>query len=141
MPYPRDLLNEHEEIAVEDHPHWLYFLEPLLVALATVAVLVFLSIVMDVPGFITTLGLLVLLAAGLWALFRLVNWRSVDFVVTTDRVIYRSGVFAKRGIEIRTDTTLVSLDAESVLLSNDERIPARTLVWTAGVKPFLVRAA
>ena len=52
------------------------------------------------PGFVTTLGLLVLLGAGLWALYRLVNWRSIDFVITSDRVIYRSGVFAKRGIEI-----------------------------------------
>ena len=41
-----------------------------------------------------------LVGVGLWALFRLINWRSVEFVVTTDRVIYRSGVFAKRGIEI-----------------------------------------
>ncbi len=43
MPYPRDLLNEHEEIVVEDHPHWLYFLEPVLAALAIIAVLIFLS--------------------------------------------------------------------------------------------------
>jgi membrane protein YdbS with pleckstrin-like domain len=54
----------------------------------------------DVRSIFTTIGLLVLVGIGLWALFRLVNWRSVEFVVTTDRVIYRSGVFAKRGIEI-----------------------------------------
>lgn len=101
MPYPRDLLNDHEEIVVEDHPHWLYFLEPILAALATVAVLIFLWAVTDnVPDILTTIGILVLLGIGLWVLYRLVNWRSVDFVVTTDRVIYRSGVFAKRGIEI-----------------------------------------
>lgn len=101
MPYPRDLLNEHEEIVVEDHPHWLYFLEPILTALATVGVLILLAILFDdVPGFLTTVAVLALLAVGVWALFRLVNWRSVEFVVTTDRVIYRSGVFAKRGIEI-----------------------------------------
>ena len=47
---------------------------------------------------------------------------------------YAARELSKRGIEIRTETTLVSLDAESVLLSNDERIPARTLVWTAGVR-------
>src|SRR5262245_51389787 len=102
MPYPRDLLNDHEEIVVEDHPHWLYFLEPILAALATIAVLFLLWVLtgQDVPGVLTTIGLLVLVGVGLWALFRLVNWRSVEFVVTTDRVIYRSGVFAKRGIEI-----------------------------------------
>ena len=31
---------------------------------------------------------------------RLLNWRTVNFVITTDRVIYRSGFFAKRGSEI-----------------------------------------
>jgi len=31
---------------------------------------------------------------------RFVKWRTVDFVVTSDRVIFREGVFAKRGIEI-----------------------------------------
>jgi uncharacterized membrane protein YdbT with pleckstrin-like domain len=102
MPYPRDLLNDHEEIVVEDHPHWLYFLEPILAALATLAVLLFFWTLTngDVRSIFTTIGLLVLVGIGLWALFRLVNWRSVEFVVTTDRVIYRSGVFAKRGIEI-----------------------------------------
>jgi membrane protein YdbS with pleckstrin-like domain len=102
MPYPRDLLNDHEEIVVEDHPHWLYFLEPILAALATLAVLLFFWTLTngDVRSIFTTIGLLVLVGIGLWALFRLVNWRYVEFVVTTDRVIYRSGVFAKRGIEI-----------------------------------------
>jgi NADH:quinone reductase (non-electrogenic) len=54
---------------------------------------------------------------------------------------YAARELSKRGIEISTDTTLVSLDAESVLLSNDERIPARTLVWTAGVRANPVLAS
>ena len=41
----------------------------------------------------------------------------------------------RRGIEIRTGTRLESADAESVALSTGERIAARTLCWTAGVKP------
>jgi NADH:ubiquinone reductase (H+-translocating) len=40
-----------------------------------------------------------------------------------------------RGIEVRTETTLLELSAGSATLSSDERIPARTVVWTAGVKP------
>jgi NADH:quinone reductase (non-electrogenic) len=39
-----------------------------------------------------------------------------------------------RGVEIRTGTTLASVDAEGAVLSDDARIPARTLVWTAGVR-------
>ncbi len=40
-----------------------------------------------------------------------------------------------RGIEVRTDTTLLELTDRAATLSNGEQVPARTLVWTAGVKP------
>jgi NADH dehydrogenase len=40
-----------------------------------------------------------------------------------------------RGIEIRTGTTLEAVDERSASLSTGERIPARTVCWTAGVKP------
>jgi NADH dehydrogenase len=45
-----------------------------------------------------------------------------------------------RGMEIRTETMLDSVDARSVTLSTGERIPARLLCWTAGVKPAPVVA-
>ena len=40
-----------------------------------------------------------------------------------------------RGIEIRTQTMLDSMDERSATLSTGERIPARTVCWTTGVKP------
>jgi NADH:ubiquinone reductase (H+-translocating) len=40
-----------------------------------------------------------------------------------------------RGLEIRTGTRLESLDERSATLSTGERVPTRTLCWTAGVKP------
>jgi NADH dehydrogenase len=46
-----------------------------------------------------------------------------------------------RGIEVRTETTLHELDACGATLSDGERIPARTVVWTAGVKPSPVVGA
>jgi NADH:ubiquinone reductase (H+-translocating) len=44
-------------------------------------------------------------------------------------------LLGKRGVELRTDTRLASVDAESATLSDGERIPTHTLVWTAGVRP------
>lgn len=41
----------------------------------------------------------------------------------------------RRGIEVRTSTTLAAVTATSASLSDGETIPTRTLVWTAGVKP------
>ncbi|MDX6717807.1 MAG: hypothetical protein QOJ63_61, partial [Solirubrobacteraceae bacterium] len=40
-----------------------------------------------------------------------------------------------RGIEIRTSTTLDRVTEHHAFLSDGEQVPARTLVWTAGVKP------
>jgi NADH dehydrogenase len=40
-----------------------------------------------------------------------------------------------RGMEIKLGTRLDSLDARSALLSTGERVPTRTVCWTAGVKP------
>jgi uncharacterized membrane protein YdbT with pleckstrin-like domain len=102
MPYPPELLNSHEKIVVDNHPHWLYFLEPALGAIAALFLLAVFGFKTDggVRSVFVTLLLLVILGLAGWALVRLINWRSVEFVVTTDRVIFRSGVFAKHGIEI-----------------------------------------
>ncbi|HYM55102.1 MAG TPA: FAD-dependent oxidoreductase, partial [Solirubrobacteraceae bacterium] len=40
-----------------------------------------------------------------------------------------------RGIEVRTDTTLREVTDRGATLSDGGTIPARTVVWTAGVKP------
>ncbi len=45
-----------------------------------------------------------------------------------------------RGIEIRTSTTLEAVGDDHAVLSGGERIPSRTVVWTAGVKPHPVIA-
>ncbi len=41
----------------------------------------------------------------------------------------------RRSIEIHTSTTLASVTKHEATLSSGERVPARTLVWTAGVQP------
>ena len=40
-----------------------------------------------------------------------------------------------RGIELRTGTRLESMDEQTAVLSTGERVPTRTVCWTAGVKP------
>jgi NADH dehydrogenase len=40
-----------------------------------------------------------------------------------------------RGIQVRTETTLAGITERSATLSDGELISARTVVWTAGVKP------
>jgi len=47
---------------------------------------------------------------------------------------YAARELARRGVEIHVRTTLDSYDGDEAVLSDGTRIPARTLVWTAGVK-------
>ncbi len=47
---------------------------------------------------------------------------------------YASRRLEKRGVEIHVGSTLESYDGLEVVLADGTRIPARTLVWTAGVR-------
>ena len=47
---------------------------------------------------------------------------------------YAARELARRGVEIHVGTMLASFDGEEAVLSSGIRIPARTLVWTAGVR-------
>ena len=47
---------------------------------------------------------------------------------------YAARQLTKRGMEIHVGTTLESVEADAATLSNGERIPTHTVVWTAGVK-------
>ncbi len=99
MAFPPKLLNDREEVVLDLHPHWWFFIGPVLALVLTVAAVVAVS-VLNLPDalWFVVLGLLAINA--LWLLARLAKWATTNFVVTTDRLIYRSGVLAKKGIEI-----------------------------------------
>jgi NADH dehydrogenase len=47
---------------------------------------------------------------------------------------YAAAQLARRGVDIRVSTTLAQLEPHAATLSDGERIPTSTLVWTAGVR-------
>lgn len=99
MAFPRKLLNDGEDIVLDLHPHWWFFAGPVLALLvssaATVAVAVF-----DLADVVFYIALGLTAINLLWVLGRLARWWTTNFVVTTDRMVYRSGVIAKQGKEI-----------------------------------------
>lgn len=102
MAFPRKYLNEGEDIVIELRPHWFFLAGPA-VALALILVLaIFVSSKID--GDVQRLALipllLLVLLALLWFVVRYAKWATTTFVVTTDRLIHRAGVFAKSGREI-----------------------------------------
>jgi uncharacterized membrane protein YdbT with pleckstrin-like domain len=96
MAFPRKLLNEGEQVVLDLRPHWSFFVGP---AAALVAALV-LAFVVHRITVLNVASLIVALAALLWLLGRYARWATTNFVVTSDRLIHRYGVLAKRGQEI-----------------------------------------
>jgi uncharacterized membrane protein YdbT with pleckstrin-like domain len=102
VPFPRRLLNEDEEVVLDLHPHWWFFAVPL-AALVGALILGILVLAYDLhTGLQIPVGIIVLVALG-WFAWRYARWATTNFVVTTDRLIYRHGVLAKHGIEIPLD--------------------------------------
>jgi NADH dehydrogenase len=69
------------------------------------------------------------------------RWVLVDLApkilpeVTPRLADYAATQLSRRGVEIRTETTLERLEQRAAFLSDGERILTSTLVWTAGVRP------
>ena len=99
MAFPPKLLNDREEVVLDLHPHWWFFAGPLGALLVTLAVTAAVA-VFDLPDWLWFTVLALTALNLLWLLARLAKWATTNFVVTTDRLIYRSGVIAKRGLEI-----------------------------------------
>lgn len=99
MGFPQKFLNEDEEVIHELRPHWTYLAGPA-AGLAGSLVLAAVVAVKFEVDWITTLLLLVALAALGWVVARWAKWFTTTFVITTDRLIHRHGVFTKHGKEI-----------------------------------------
>lgn len=106
MPYPRKLLNADETIAVDLHPHWWYFAEAAAALIGSIILAIIALSVLESGGF-KTFVLWVLIAAivlsAVWLVIRYMKWATTNFVITSDRVVFRHGVIAKSGIEIPLD--------------------------------------
>ncbi len=102
MAFPRDLLNDGEELILDLRPHWLFIFAP---SVAFIAALVLgsalalwiggtLNAAVNVLVAIAVLGTLV------WTGWSYLQWLNTLFALTTDRIVTRRGVIAKSGVEI-----------------------------------------
>src|SRR5262245_9650375 len=102
MAYPRNLIQEGETVALDLRPHWWYFARNIFTGLLLFVLVILVFKIGDddirkYSGYLV--GLIVVVWAG-WLALKYFQWVMTYFVVTSRRVIYRTGVFSKRGVEI-----------------------------------------
>ncbi len=105
------MLNADEEIVIDRNPHWSFMLNP--ITMIVMSVLVFIALTIFIPA-IWWAGLIVIGLALIGSLGRFLRWKTTEFVVTTDRIIVRVGIIAKRGIEIPLDRIMNIAYTQSV---------------------------
>jgi membrane protein YdbS with pleckstrin-like domain len=102
MSFPTKLLNEGEEVVLDLRPHWWYLSGPValvvLVLAGTIA-----SLVAGAPKALSIAVAVVLVISVVWLLTRYAKWTTTSFVLTSHRLVHRSGVLAKAGREIPLD--------------------------------------
>jgi len=101
MPFPKRLLLDGEAVALDLRPHWWFFAGPLF---AGIPVLVLLVTALKQNGDVQTVALWATAAIALgwavWLASRLIAWQTTHFVVTGDRLVFRSGILAKHTRDI-----------------------------------------
>lgn len=129
MGYNESNLHRNEEMVLDLHPHWIMLVKSILALVFTTAIGVALLVWADSNDTLSAI-LRVIVVVGIvsslaWVGVTWIKWYSTEFVVTTDRCIYRSGVFAKRGIEIPLDRINTIFFEQGIL---DRIVGAGTLV-------------
>jgi membrane protein YdbS with pleckstrin-like domain len=103
MAFPKRLLVPGEELVMDLRPHPVALVLPALAAIGSLAVGIFLMARINgtLDSFVTWASLVAI--AVIWVVYplrRLIAWLTSHFVITSDRVIHRSGWFAKQSLEI-----------------------------------------
>jgi hypothetical protein len=103
MRFPRRLLTEGEDVVVELRPHWAFLGWPLVAAVAAAALAIGVTVAFSPPAAAGDILLGVLAVALLWLAGRALRWVTTGLVLTSSRLIERSGVFGRRALELRLE--------------------------------------
>jgi uncharacterized membrane protein YdbT with pleckstrin-like domain len=107
MAYPRRLLNDHETVTVDLHPHWWFLVLPIAAVVLSIAAAVSTMAVTEVDTTGRTVAgwasLVALGISAIWLVIRYSRWLTTHFVITNRRIIFRTGLVTKRGIEVPID--------------------------------------
>jgi uncharacterized membrane protein YdbT with pleckstrin-like domain len=103
MAYPTRLLRQDEQVALDLQPHWWFFAKQIGMGLGLILLIGLIFGFLgggDTRDVATYAWAIVVLGYAIWLAIKYLDWRFTHFVVTDQRVIFRTGVLAKRGVEI-----------------------------------------
>ena len=103
MAYPKDILNDGEEVVLDRHPHWTYMLGPVAFAVLCFAIMILFFVFASLYWWVG--AIVFVLSLGSVGV-NVLRWRSINFVVTTDRIMTRVGILSKAGTEIPLDRVM-----------------------------------
>jgi len=102
VPYPKRLLNEGEDLALDLRPHWWFFSKHILtgIPLFVVLIVILAKATGDTRKWLMVVWAIFAIVWAVWLARKYLQWNFTHFVVTSDRVVYRTGVLSKHGVEI-----------------------------------------
>ena len=116
MAYPERLLTDGERIESEFRPHWRLLIIPMAWLVLGIVVIVLAYTVLPGEGTVDTIITLLVVVALLWLAGRpLIDWWFTLYVLTNERLIKRSGMISRSGIEIPLDNITNVLFNQNVL--------------------------
>lgn len=99
MAFSKELLTKGEEIISEFRPHWRMLAVPFLWTIAAIVVAVAAAMLWDGP----VVKVIAAIAGAAWlylGLWRFISWFFTWYILTSERLITRRGVLARRGVDL-----------------------------------------
>lgn len=100
MAYPAKLLSEGEDVVLDMHPHWKRLVLPVLSLLVVLALAGYLLAVVDDSRLQVVVAVAAAVLLIVFTVVPFLRWRTTLFVVTTRRVVVRTGVLARQGRDV-----------------------------------------
>lgn len=100
MAFPERLLNDGETVLLDTHPHWWIFSGVVTRLVLVLAGAVFAVARFDQPEFVNYIFIALIAITVVNLLVVYLKWRTTDFVLTSDRLVSRTGILSRSSREI-----------------------------------------
>lgn len=103
MAFPRRLLRDDEELVLDLRPHWIALVFPILVSAVAIAAASVLTAYVHIGWLRFAFWILAAVLILFLAVPRIIHWATSHFVVTSERIIHRTGLISKHAVDIPLD--------------------------------------